>query len=204
MTGTSRRDFIRSTSLLAAGGAFAAGTLNIAKAANSFGSDEIKVGLVGCGSRGAGAAIQAMNTTGGPIKLVAMADVFDNSIQQAYRTIKGHHNDKVDVPEDQKFIGLDAYKQLMQTKCDLVILATPPGFRPIHFAAAIAAGKHVFMEKPVAVDAPGVRQVLVGRRRPPAASRAEVHGDSASHSGRRHRRRRLRPGLLERQSTLEP
>ncbi len=159
-TGTSRRDFIRRTSLLAAGGALAGTALNIARAAQPFGSDEIKVGLVGCGGRGTGAAVQAMNTTGGPIKLVAMADVFESSVQQAYRTIKGSHKDKVEVPEDQKFIGMDAYKQLLQTNCDLVILATPPGFRPLHFAAAIAAGKHVFMEKPVAVDAPGVRQVL--------------------------------------------
>lgn len=159
-TGTSRRDFIRSTSLLAAGGALAAGALNIARAAHSYGSDEIKIGLVGCGGRGTGAAIQAMNTAGGPIKLMAMADVFENRVQASYRTIKGQHNDKVDVPKDRMFVGFDAYKQLLQSNCDVVILATPPGFRPVHFAAAIAAGKHVFMEKPVAVDAPGVRQVL--------------------------------------------
>jgi myo-inositol 2-dehydrogenase / D-chiro-inositol 1-dehydrogenase len=160
-TGTSRRDFIRSTSLLAAaGGAMAAGALNIARAAHSFGSDEIKIGLVGCGGRGTGAAVQAMNTSGGPMKLVAMADVFENRLQASIRTIKGQHNDKVDVPKDRMFVGFDAYKQLLQSNIDVVILATPPGFRPLHFAAAIAAGKHVFMEKPVAVDAPGVRQVL--------------------------------------------
>ena len=158
--GTSRRDFIRRTSLLAAGGALAGGALSIARAAQPFGSDEIKIGLVGCGGRGTGAAVQAMNTTGGPIKLVAMADVFENRVQAAYRSIRGQHNDKVDVPKDRMFVGFDAYKKLLESNCDVVILATPPGFRPLHFAAAIAAGKHVFMEKPVAVDAPGVRQVL--------------------------------------------
>ena len=158
--GTSRRDFIRNSSFLAAGGALAAGTLSIARAAHSFGSGEIKIGLIGCGGRGTGAAIQAMNTSGGPIKLMGMADVFENRVQAAYRTIKGQHNDKVDVPKDRMFVGFDGYKQLLASDCDLVILATPPGFRPLHFAAAIAAGKHVFMEKPVAVDAPGVRQVL--------------------------------------------
>jgi predicted dehydrogenase len=158
--GTSRRDFIRRTSLLAAGGALAGGVLPIARAAQPFGSDTIRIGLVGCGGRGTGAAIQAMNTSGGEVKLVAMADVFENRVQASYRTIKGQHSDKIDVPKDRMFVGFDAYKQLLASGCDLVILATPPGFRPLHFAAAVAAGKHVFMEKPVAVDAPGVRQVL--------------------------------------------
>ena len=104
-----------------------------------------------------------MNTAGGPIKLVAMADVFEDKLQRAYRTIKGQHNDKVEVPEDQKFVGFDAFKQLLQTNCDVVILATPPGFRPLHFAAAIAAGK-VPTDEAQAMEWAGYRPRLVAGR----------------------------------------
>jgi predicted dehydrogenase len=158
---TSRRDFIKRSSLLVAGGAaVVGGSLNIARAAHSFGSDLIKIGLVGCGGRGTGAAIQALNTQGGDIKLVALGDVFPDRVQGCYRAVKGKHGDKVDVPTERQFVGFDAYKKVLDTNCDLVILATPPGFRPLHFTAAVNAGKHIFMEKPVAVDAQGVRKVL--------------------------------------------
>jgi predicted dehydrogenase len=156
----SRRDFIRQSGLLVAGGAIAAGQLSVARTAHAAGSDTIKIGLVGCGGRGTGAAIQAMNTSGGEVKLVGMADVSEDRVQTAFRTIKGKHNDKVDVPKERMFVGLDGYQKLLGTDCDLVILATPPGFRPIHFEAAVNAGKHVFMEKPVAADVAGVTQVL--------------------------------------------
>ena len=159
-SGTSRRAFLRNSSLIVAGGAIAAGQLPIARAANSFGSDTIKVGLVGCGGRGTGATIQALNTSGGEVKVVALADAFADRVQLAYRTIKGRHEEKVDVPKERQFVGFDAYKELLKTDCDVVILATPPGFRPLHFEAAVAAGKHVFAEKPVAVDAAGVRKFL--------------------------------------------
>jgi myo-inositol 2-dehydrogenase / D-chiro-inositol 1-dehydrogenase len=158
--GTTRRDFIRNSSLLVAGGAMAAGSLNIARAAHSFGSDEIKIGLVGCGGRGSEAANQAMNTSGGPVKLVAMADAFEDRLQASYRSIKSAKGEKVEVPKERMFSGFDGYKDLLKCDLDLVILATPPGFRPLHFEAAIAAGKHVFMEKPVATDPAGVRRVL--------------------------------------------
>jgi myo-inositol 2-dehydrogenase/D-chiro-inositol 1-dehydrogenase len=161
----SRRDFIRTSSALVAGGAVG-GSLSIARAAHAFGSDTIKIGLVGCGGRGTGAASQALNTMkktdinpNGEVKLVAMADAFANNLQRAYRTIKGEHND-VEVPQDRRFFGFDAFERLLQTDADLVILATPPGFRPLHFEKAVNAGKHVFMEKPVATDAIGVRRVL--------------------------------------------
>ncbi len=155
---TSRRDFIKKSSLLVAGGTVAS-NLNIARAAHPYGSDTIKVGLVGCGGRGTGAAAQAMNTKG-KVELVAMADAFGDRLQSSYRTLVGQHKDKVTVTADQQFVGFDAYKNIMESDADLIILATPPGFRPLHFEAAIKAGKHVFMEKPVAVDAPGVRRVL--------------------------------------------
>ena len=155
---TSRRKFIRNSSLLVAGGAVA-GQLSFARSAHAFGSDEIRLGLIGCGGRGTGATVQAMNTEG-KTRLVAMGDVFGDRMQQSVRTIKSHHEEKVDVPEDRQFVGLDAYKHVLDSDIDLVILATPPGFRPQHFEAAVNANKHVFMEKPVAVDAAGVRRVL--------------------------------------------
>ena len=157
-TSTSRRKFIKTSSLLVAGGAVA-GQLSLARTAHAFGSDEIRLGLVGCGGRGTGAASQAMNTEG-QTRLVAMADVFSNQLQSSLRGLKGEHKDKVDVPQDRQFIGLDAYKKVLESDIDLVILATPPGFRPLHFEAAVNANKHVFMEKPVATDPAGVRRVL--------------------------------------------
>jgi myo-inositol 2-dehydrogenase / D-chiro-inositol 1-dehydrogenase len=150
----SRRDFIRASSLLVAGG------LGIARTAHARGTDELRIGLVGCGARGSSAAIQTLNTTSGPVRLVAMADVFGDRLQGAYRQIRSKHADKVDLPAERRFVGLDACQRLLETDVDLVILATPPGFRPQHFQAAVAAGKHVFLEKPVAVDVPGVRRVL--------------------------------------------
>jgi predicted dehydrogenase len=100
-----------------------------------------------------------MNTEG-PTRLVAMGDAFNHRLQQSLRGLKGEHKDKVDVPQDRQFVGLDAYKHVLESDVDLVILATPPGFRPLHFEAAVNANKHIFMEKPVAVDPAGVRRVL--------------------------------------------
>jgi len=154
----SRRDFIKTGSAVVASGA-ALGSLSIAQAAHAYGSDEIKIGLVGCGGRGTGAAVQAMNTKG-PVKLIAMADVFADRLQGSLRGIKGRHPDKVDVPQERQFVGLEGYKHVIDSDIDLVILATSPGFRPLHFETAVKAGKHVFAEKPVATDAPGIRRFL--------------------------------------------
>jgi predicted dehydrogenase len=163
---TSRREFIKASSLLFAGGAVTGG-LNVARAAHPFGNDEIKIGLIGCGSRGAAAAVQALSTVknetlqpNGSVKLVAMADAFAGRLQSAYRAIKSQHAKLVDVPPERQFAGLDGYHKVLACELDLVILATPPGFRPLHFEAAVQAGKHIFMEKPVATDAPGVRRIL--------------------------------------------
>ncbi|MHB0959519.1 MAG: Gfo/Idh/MocA family protein [Pirellulaceae bacterium] len=155
----SRRDFIRASSMLVAGGTVK-GRLEVDRSVHRAGSDVIRVGLIGCGARGTSAVIQALNTPSGPVRLEAMADVFADRIQSAYRRIKSAHADKLDVPRDRWFVGLDAWRSLLETNVDLVILATPPGFRPQHFQAAVAAGKHVFLEKPVAVDVPGVHRVL--------------------------------------------
>jgi len=156
---TSRRDFIKTGSSLLVAGGMVGSSLSIARGAHAFGSDTIKIGLVGCGGRGTGAAVQAMNTEG-DVKLVAMGDVFPDRLQTAYRTAKGKHGDNVDVPRERQFVGFDAYKRVLETDIDLVILATPPGFRSLHFEAAVKSGKHIFAEKPVATDAPGVRRFL--------------------------------------------
>ncbi len=153
-----RRGFLQGSATAAAGATLLSG-LNPIRAAHVNNDETIRIGLIGCGGRGRGAAAQAMNTEG-PTKLVAMADAFGDNLNSALNTLNRAHNDKIDVPEDRQFVGFDAYKKVLESDIDLVILATPPGFRPLHFEAAVNAGKHVFMEKPVAVDACGVRRVI--------------------------------------------
>ena len=126
--------------------------------AESPSSDVIRVGLVGAGGRGTGAMMQTLAVPGSNVKLTAIADVFGWSIDNALKQAESQ-KDKVDCPEERRFKGLDGYKQVLD-HCDLVILATPPGFRPFHFEEAVKAGKHVFMEKPVCVDAFGARLCL--------------------------------------------
>ena len=150
ITPVNRRHFITTTGA-------AVGALAINRFAYAAGSDELKIALIGCGGRGTGAAGQALNVPGN--KLIAMGDAFGNRLEGALKALKEEHGEKVDVPADRQFIGFDAYKQAIAL-ADVVILATPPGFRPIHFEEAVRQGKHVFMEKPVATDAGGVRRVL--------------------------------------------
>jgi len=155
----SRRKFLKSTSTAVVGGSVLS-SLAMKQGVFAAQDDELKVALIGCGGRGSGAANQALNTYDqGPIKLVAMADAFRDQLDKSHNNLKNQHGDRVDVSEDNKFVGFDAYKKAA-AMADVVILATPPGFRPIHFEEAVSQGKHVFMEKPVATDAPGVRKVL--------------------------------------------
>jgi predicted dehydrogenase len=152
---STRRDFLKA-------GAAVAGTAVLAglPAVHAAGSDTIKVGLIGCGGRGTGAATQ--NLRGGPnVVLVAMGDAFRDRLQGSLNQLRNDSEirSRVDVPPERQFIGLDAYEHVLPL-VDLVILATPPGFRPIHLRAAVAAGKNIFTEKPVAVDGPGIRIVL--------------------------------------------
>jgi predicted dehydrogenase len=162
---TSRRRFVKQTTWLA-GGLLAAPLLS---RANYFSGadDTIKVALIGCGGRGTAAAMQAILSKQN-VKLVAMADAFRDNLDRSYKrliapeTSKGtgiNLADRIDVPEERKFSGFDAYQKAIPL-ADVVILATPPGFRPIHFEEAIKQSKHVFMEKPVATDPAGVRRVL--------------------------------------------
>jgi len=154
----SRRDFLKTTSTLAAAGAMAGG-LSIGRSAHAGGNDLLKVGLIGCGGRGTGAAVNALGADKN-CQLVALADAFPDRLQGSLDAIKKQMGDKVKVSPDHCYVGLDAGDKLIQSEVDVVLLAEPPHFRPAHLKAAIAAGKHVFAEKPVAVDAPGIRSVL--------------------------------------------
>jgi predicted dehydrogenase len=156
-SGLSRRDFLE---VSAATGALAA-TASLAHGVHTGGSDLLRVGLIGCGGRGTGAASQALKADKN-VKLFAMADAFPDRIAGSLATLQKDEAlaDKLDVDPSRRYSkDLDAYKDVIAC-CDVVLLCTPPGFRPIHLKAAVEAGKHVFAEKPVAVDAPGVRSVL--------------------------------------------
>jgi myo-inositol 2-dehydrogenase/D-chiro-inositol 1-dehydrogenase len=156
----SRRDFVKGSAAAVAATAAALGTLEVGRSAHAAGSDEIKIALVGCGGRGTGAAANALsNKTHSNIRLVAMADAFAEPLDRAVNDLRRQFGEKVDVPAERRFVGLDAYEKAIAAGADLVLLCTPPGFRPAQFAAAVKAGKNIFMEKPVAVDAPGYRQV---------------------------------------------
>ena len=163
----SRREFMKQGTILAGGILTAPLFAN----ANYFsGADAvIKVALIGCGGRGTGAAMQALLTKQN-VKLVAMADAFKDRIDSAYKQlnaddlsdwsgVKGNVKNKIDVPEERMFVGFDAYQKAIPL-ADVIILTTPPGFRPIHFEEAVKQGKHIFMEKPVATDPNGVMRVL--------------------------------------------
>ena len=160
-----RREFVK-TAGLASGAILAAPLLSNANF-YSGASEAIKIALIGCGGRGTGAAVQALRSKQN-VKLVAMADAFKDRIDSAYKAITGDLSEAgvtgdikqlIDVPEERKFVGFDAYKQAIAL-ADVVILTTPPGFRPIHFEEAVNQNKHIFMEKPVASDPEGGKKVL--------------------------------------------
>ena len=159
----SRREFVKKTSLVASALA-AIPFASEAKFFNTSADDSIKVALVGCGGRGTGAAMQAMLSKQN-VKLVAMADAFRDRVDSCFKVLSdpnnedGNVSDKVSVPEENKFTGFDGYKNAIAL-ADVVILTTPPGFRPIHFEEAVKQGKHIFMEKPVATDPAGIKRVL--------------------------------------------
>jgi predicted dehydrogenase len=156
---TTRREFLKNTTRIAAASALAGVALPHVHAA---GNDLIQIALVGCGGRGSGAARNALASTGGPTKLVAMADVFEKRLNDSYEGISKERPGSVDVPQDRKFIGFDGYKKAMDClkPGDVVILTTPPAFRWVQFTYAIEKGLNVFMEKPVTVDGPTSRKML--------------------------------------------
>ena len=152
ITQSDRREFMK------AGALVTAATLlpGMASAQGSAGK-EIKVALIGCGGRGTGAASQSLNVPG--TKLVAMADAFQDNLKKAHDSLQKQFKERVDVPAERRFVGFDAFKKATDA-ADLVLLCSSPGFRPAHFEYAVQQGKHVFMEKPVAVDGPGIRKVI--------------------------------------------
>jgi predicted dehydrogenase len=145
----SRREFLAASAVAAA-----------APSLYAAGGDLLKVGLIGCGSRGTGAAVNALRADEN-VKLVAMADAFADRLDESLGNLlkKEQVAARVDVKPDARFVGFDGYKGVIE-RCDVVLLCTPPQFRPLHLKAAVEAGRHVFAEKPVAVDGPGVRSVL--------------------------------------------
>ncbi|MEI7733036.1 MAG: Gfo/Idh/MocA family oxidoreductase [Verrucomicrobiota bacterium] len=169
----SRRGFLTKSTLMV-GGAVAVPNL-LSSRAWAAGSDTLKVGLVGCGGRGSGAANQALSADPNLV-LTAMADAFDEQIQKSLKNLKVKHGEKVQVEAGKSFTGLDAYQKLIDSGVDVVLLASPPGFRPQHIKAAVAAGKHVFAEKPMATDGPGVRSVMESTKLAKEKNQALVAG----------------------------
>ncbi|HEV2392066.1 MAG TPA: twin-arginine translocation signal domain-containing protein [Verrucomicrobiae bacterium] len=155
---TSRRDFLKTSGAVVASAAL---TGAIGRPGYAAESNTIKIALVGCGGRGTGAAAQALSTRG-PTKLWAMADVFQHRLAGSFDQLKQRLSNQVDVPPERQFLGFDAFKKAIDTldKGDVVLLTTPPAFRPIHLEYAVAKGVNVFMEKSFAVDAPGIRRVF--------------------------------------------
>ena len=186
----SRRDFVKQSAVAAASLVTAS---SLGSRVYAAGSDEIKVGLIGCGGRGTGAATQALMATKTPVKLWAMADLFRDCLDRSYTMLHDGAEarydrvafdglaSQMDVPEERKFVGFDACEKLLGSGVDMVILATPPGFRPMQFRAAVAAGKHVFMEKPVAVDPAGIRTVIAAARQAKDKGLSVVAGTQRRH-----------------------
>lgn len=158
-TSPNRRRFIQSSTAAVGGAAI---TSQLGFPSVTFGVDlskKFKVGLIGCGGRGTGAANQALKADSNT-EIWAFADMFPEQIEKTDKILSKQHPDRVNVPKGRQFTGIKAYEQLLDSGVDIVLIATPPGFRPMHFKAAVDAGVHVFAEKPVATDAPGVRTVL--------------------------------------------
>jgi predicted dehydrogenase len=156
---SSRREFLKDTGRIAAAAAVTVGAVPHVHAAEN---NTIQVALVGCGGRGTGAAGDALSVKHGPVKLVAMADVFEDRLKSSYNLVKERFGDRVDVPRDRQFVGFDAYQKAMDClkPGDIAIFATPPAFRWVHFTCAIQKGLNVFMEKPVTVDGPTSRKMF--------------------------------------------
>jgi len=152
----SRRDFVARTT---AAGAAAWGALSVARGAHAAGGDVIKIGLIGCGGRGSGAAANAMNA-GKDIRLVAMADLFEDRLKDSRGRLKKMYPEQVAVDDERCFVGFDAYQQVIHSGVDVVLIAAASHFHPMMLKAAVDAGKHVFCEKPHGIDVPGAKAAL--------------------------------------------
>src|SRR3954466_7778469 len=156
---SSRREFLKNTSAAVAAGGLAASLGFPAILTGAPPTGKIKIGFIGCGGRGTGAAHPALTSDSDAV-LWAMGDVFEDKIEGSLQSLSKIHEKKMDVPKERQFVGLDAFQKVIDSGVDVVLLTTPPAFRPQHFKAAVAAGKHCFLEKPMATDAPGLRSVL--------------------------------------------
>lgn len=156
--GSGRRSFLKKSGIAVLGTSLTHPVMAFSNSAKTN-ATVLKVGLIGCGGRGTGAAAQALHADPN-VHLTAMGDVFTDRLETAYSELLKIHPDRIKVDKANKFIGFDAYQKVIASDVDVVLLTTPPSFRPGHLAEAVKAGKHVFCEKPVAVDAPGVRSVL--------------------------------------------
>jgi predicted dehydrogenase len=191
---TTRRDFLLTSSAAAlAGGLFV-------PSVHAAGSDTIKVGLIGCGGRGRGAAENICEGAGTShnIKIHAVADAFEDRLNDCLGYLRKASvcEGKLDVADDRKFVGFDAYQKVIDC-CDLIMLATPPGFRPQHLEAAVKAGKHIFTEKPVAVDPTGIRKVLAAAEEAKSKNLAIVAGTQRRHqAGYIESMKRIHEGAL--------
>ena len=163
MKDKSRRKFIKSTSAVALGSTIAF-NIGLPKSSYAMNSDTLKVGLIGCGGRGTGAANQALSADPNVV-LTHMADLFEDRMELSINSLKKLHGDKVKVDLSSKFIGFEGAKKVIDSDVDVVILTTPPCYRPKQLEMAVEAGKHIFCEKPMAVDAPGIRRVLAAAKK---------------------------------------
>ncbi len=157
---SSRRDFLKRSAAVASAAAVLQS--GIARTAHAAGSDLLKIALIGCGGRGTGAAndcLSAAKILGQPIKLIAVADAFEDRARNSLEKLNKQWAAEIDVPNERVFVGLDAYQKALDCGIDMVLMATPPGFRPLHYTAAVKAGKQIFMEKPLCTDAPGYRML---------------------------------------------
>jgi predicted dehydrogenase len=157
-TNSTRRDFLR-TGSAAAALAVAAPTILIRERAFAQNADTLKIGLVGCGGRGTGAAGNAL-TADSNLVLTAVGDAFPEPVKGSVKGLTEQFGNRIQVPAEKQFVGLDAYQKVIDSGVDVVLLASPPGFRPTHLRYAVEKGKHIFCEKPMATDAPGIRHVM--------------------------------------------
>ncbi len=193
---TPRRAFLKTTGRVAAAATLVGSAIPRVHAAEN---NTIQVALIGCGGRGTGAASNALSTPNGPMKLVALADVFEQRVRNSYSALSDRHGEKVDVPEERRFSGFDAYKRAMDclNPGDLVLLATPPCFRWPHFTYAVEKGIHVFMEKPVTVDGPTSRRMLELAKKADEKNLKAGVGLMVRHcEGRKELYRRIRDGEI--------
>jgi myo-inositol 2-dehydrogenase/D-chiro-inositol 1-dehydrogenase len=186
-----RRNFLQKSTAAASGASLAALASTFAQ--GDAGKEQLKIGLIGCGGRGSGACAQSLISTDTSVKLVAMGDLFADQVEASHKMLSDGAEKRydreafpslsgqMDVPPERRFSGFDAYQKVIDSGVDMVILATPPHFRPMHFEAAVKAGKHVFMEKPVAVDPVGIRKVIAAAKEATAKKLSVVAGTQRRH-----------------------